>query len=277
MSYLFAILLGAVQGLTEFLPVSSSGHLSVLQNVFGVSVEGHLFFDTLLHLATLVAICIVYRRDLADMIREVFAFVRDVRHPHPEDEEPKSARRLALMIVIATLPLFIALPLNNLVESLYYNTLFIGFAFLLTGGILLLSDRLRRGKKNENTMTIKDALLIGLSQIVATLPGVSRSGTTITAGMAVGLKRSFAVKFAFLMSIPAVIGANILSLVDAAQEGFETADMPQYLVGMLVAGVTGYFAIKLVKMLSDKGKFGRFAYYCFAAGLVTIVLSFINF
>jgi undecaprenyl-diphosphatase len=276
MTFYFAILLGLVQGLTEFLPVSSSGHLSVLQNKFGVSAEGHLFFDTLLHLATLVAICIVYRRDLIDMIREVFSFIRDVRHPRPDDEEQHPARRLAFMIVIATLPLFIALPLNNLVESLYYNTLFIGVAFLITGGILLLSDRLRRGRKNENTMTIKDAALIGLSQIVATLPGISRSGTTITAGMAVGLNRSFAVKFAFLMSIPAVIGANILSLVDALKEGFETADLPQYLVGMVVAGVTGYFAIKLVKMLSDKGKFGKFSYYCFAAGFVTIILSFIN-
>ena len=275
MTYLFAIILGLVQGVTEFLPISSSGHLSVLQNTFGVSAEGHLFFDTLLHLATLISICFVYWTDITDMIREAIGFIKDSRHPKPEDDEPKPARRQVLMLIIATLPLVFALPLEKLVGNLYYNTLFIGIAFLLTGLILFMSDRLRQGRKTAATMTIADAAIVGASQVLATLPGISRSGTTITAGMATGLDRSFAVKFSFLMSIPAVLGANILGLIDAAREGFDLEYMPQYLVGMLVAAVTGYFAIRFVKSLSQKGKFGRFSYYCFGAGIITIILSFI--
>lgn len=279
MSYLIAIILGLVQGITEFLPVSSSGHLSVLQNLLGVQelavMEDHLFFDTLLHLATLVSICIVYRSDIVSMFKEVISFFKDVRHPKPEDGEPKPARRLVLMIIIATLPLLIALPFSGQVEKLYSNTMFIGFAFLVTGGILFASDRLPRGRKTEKNMTIGNALVIGACQAVATLPGISRSGTTITAGMATGLDRTFAVKFSFLMSIPAVLGANILQLFDAFEQGIDTSLLLPYLVGMLVAGISGYFAIRLIKMISQKGKFGKFCYYCFAIGLVTVVLSIV--
>lgn len=277
MTIWFAALLGLIQGITEFLPISSSGHLSVIQNLFGVSelAEQHLLFDTLLHLATLASVCVVYRKDIADMIREVIGFFRDVRHPSPDESGPKPARRLVLMIVFATLPLLVALPFSNAVESLYYNTFFIGCAFLVTGGMLFLSDRLASGRKTAGTMKATDALIIGACQAVATLPGISRSGTTITAGMTVGLDRGFAVKFSFLMSIPAILGANILNLIKAlGEEGPGVGAVP-CLVGMAVAAVTGYFAIRLVKLLADKGKFGKFCYYCFAAGVITIVLSFI--
>ena len=139
----------------------------------------------------------------------------------------------------------------------------------------MLSDRMLNGKKTEKNMTVGDALKIGVVQAIATLPGISRSGSTITGGMAVGLNRSFAVKFSFLMSLPAVLGAVLISLVDATKEGVDVSRFPAYLLGMAVAGVTGYFSIKLVKMLSQKGKFGKFCYYCFAAGIVTIILTII--
>lgn len=279
MSYLIAILLGLVQGITEFLPISSSGHLSVLQNLLGVQdlavMEDHLFFDTLLHLATLVSISIAYWDDIASMVREVIGFFKDARHPKPEDSEPKSARRLALLIVIATLPLFVALPFSDFVGSLYNNTMFIGVAFLVTGAILFVSDRLPRGRKTEKSMTIGNALAIGACQAVATLPGISRSGTTITAGMATGLERTFAVKFSFLLSIPAVLGANLLQLLDAFEQGIDTSLLLPYLVGMVVAGISGYFAIRLIKLISQKGNFGKFCYYCFTVGIVTVVLSIV--
>lgn len=274
MSLLFAAFLGLVQGLAEFLPISSSGHLAVFQNLFGVE-EVDTLFDVLLHFATLIAICIAYRHDIADMIREVFGFFTDMRHPKPQEGDPKPARRLVLMIIIATLPLVIVLPVKSYIDSLSSSTYFIGIAFLITGGILFLSDRMRNGRKTEKNMTIGDAVKIGLVQAIATLPGISRSGSTITAGMAVGLNRSFAVKFSFLMSLPAVLGATLLSLIDAVNEGVDASKFPAYLLGMAVAGVTGYFAIGLVKMLSEKGKFGKFCYYCFAAGIVTIVLTII--
>lgn len=274
MSLLFAALLGLIQGVAEFLPISSSGHLAVLQNLFGVG-EVDTLFDVLLHLATLISICIVFRKDIADMIREAIGFIKDMRHPTPDEGEPKPARRLVLMIIIATLPLIIVLPFKSYIDKLSGSTYFIGVAFLITGAILLLSDRMRNGKKTEKNMTVGDALKIGLVQAIATLPGISRSGSTITGGMAVGLNRSFAVKFSFLMSLPAVLGAVLVSFADAVQEGIDTANIPAYLLGMAIAGITGYFSIKLVRMLSQKGKFGKFCYYCFAAGIVTIVLTII--
>lgn len=273
----FAALMGLVQGITEFLPISSSGHLSVLQNLFGMeNVEtDHLMFDVLLHFATLIAVCVVYWQDIKDMFREFFAFFHDIRHPKPVEGDPKPARRMVFMILISLLPLFIILPFQNSIEKLYYNTLFIGFAFLLTGVILYLADRLKIGHKNANNMTVKDSLLIGAAQAVATIPGISRSGSTISAGMALGLDRTYAVKFSFLMSLPAILGANLISLFKALGGGTDFSLMPAYLVGMLVAGVTGYFAIKLVYAITKKGKFGKFCYYCFAAGIVTIALTFI--
>jgi len=274
MSLLFATFLGFVQGLAEFLPISSSGHLAVFQNLFQMDKVDTLF-DVLLHLATLVSICIVFRHDIADMIREIFGFFRDMRHPKPDEGEPKPARRLVLMIIIATLPLIIVLPVKSYIDSLSNNTYFIGVAFLITGVILYLSDRMMNGKKTEKNMTVGDAVKIGVVQAIATLPGISRSGSTITAGMAVGLNRSFAVKFSFLMSLPAVLGATLIELIDATKEGVDSSKIPAYLLGMAVAGVTGYFAIKLVKLLSQKGKFGKFCYYCFAAGIATIVITII--
>ncbi|MEG1490637.1 MAG: undecaprenyl-diphosphate phosphatase [Oscillospiraceae bacterium] len=277
MTYWVAALLGLVQGIAEFLPISSSGHLSVLQNIFKMQnvEEGHLFFDVLLHLATLVSVCIVYRRELADMIHEVFAFFYDIRHPQPKDDAPKPARRLVLMLIVATLPLFIILPFNSQIEKLYYNTFFIGIAFLVTGGILLLADKMQQGRKTEKNMTIGNALVVGVCQAIAVLPGVSRSGTTISAGMAAGFDRSFAVKFSFLLSLPAILGANIINLFKAFGEGVDFTLLPVYLVGMVIAGVSGYFAIRLVKFISQKGKFGKFSYYCFGVGILTIVLSII--
>ena len=271
-----AILLGLVQGLAEFLPISSSGHLSVLQNLFHLNSleEGHLFFDVLLHLGTLVSIFICYWKDIKDMVREVFIVLRGGRTVSGElVKQPLPAARLFLMLVIATLPLVLIVPINDLVEQLYYQTWFIGVAFLLTGCLLYVSDRMTPGTKTEKNIRIRDALIIGCCQCVATIPGLSRSGTTITAGIATGLDRSFAMRFSFLLSIPAVLGANILSIFNAVSEGFETSLLPVYLVGMLAAVVSGIAAIMLMKLISRKNKFGFFTYYCWAAGIVTLVLS----
>ena len=214
-----AIILGLVQGIAEFLPISSSGHLSILQNLFHMSTteNGHLFFDVLLHLGTLISICIVYWRDIVAMVREVFAFFRNTRLPAAQRQQELPAARMVLMIILATLPLFLILPINDKVEQLYYHTFFIGFMLILTGFLLFVADKMPKGTRTEKNMRVRDALIIGVCQAVATIPGLSRSGTTIAAGMATGLDRSFAVRFSFLMSLPAVLGANILSLAKAAK------------------------------------------------------------
>lgn len=269
-----AVLLGLVQGVAEFLPISSSGHLSIVNNLFKMSNEGHMFFDVLLHLGTLVSIIIVYWQDLREMFYEVISFGNiGPLAGQPREHYPHA--RMFIMIIAATLPLFLALPVNDMLENLFYNNIFIGIAIILTGCMLFVSDKMKPGKKTERNMTILDALIVGLCQCVAVIPGLSRSGTTITAGIATGLRRDFALKFSFLLSIPAVLGANILSLIDAVKEGIVWANVPAYLVGMLVAMVSGIAAISIIKLVNAKGRFGGFAYYCWVVGVLSIVLSMI--
>ena len=148
-------------------------------------------------------------------------------------------------------------------------------ALILTGCMLYVSDRMTPGTKNVGGMTLLDALIVGLCQCVAVIPGLSRSGTTITAGISTGLNREFAVKFAFLMSIPAVLGANLLSLIDAIRDGVDWSCVPAYLVGMAVAAVSGIASIRLLNYVAKKGRFGGFAYYCWVVGLLAIILTFI--
>ncbi len=276
MSIWNAIILGLVQGLAEFLPISSSGHLSVLNNLFGMTTaeNGHMFFDVLLHLGTLISICVVYWQDIVDMFFEVLGFV-NIGPLAGKRKAHYPAARLFLMIVLATLPLVLVMPVKDMLEGLYYDSIFIGVMLIFTGFMLYVSDKMVPGSKTEKNMGMLDALLIGVCQCVATIPGLSRSGTTITAGLAMGLKREFAVKFAFLMSLPAVLGANILSIADAAREGIDWSCMPAYLVGMAVAMVTGIGSITLLKRISRSGHFGGFAYYCWVAGAMSIILTMI--
>ena len=276
MSYISAIILGLVQGVAEFLPISSSGHLSLFQHFFQLTDVEHdyMFFDVLLHLGTLVAVFFAYRRDIAELLREFFCMVHLRKLPQGQTPDIP-ARRMILMIIVATLPLLLVFPIRDRVELLYQNTFFIAFALVLTGTLLFVSDRMPRGHKTAVTATMGDAILVGLAQAVAVVPGLSRSGTTISAGMARGFDRTYAVKFSFLMSIPAVLGANILSIVDAVKAGIDTSLLPMYLVGVLVAMVSGYASISLLRFIARKGRFGGFAYYCWGAGLVTLILSLI--
>ena len=201
MSLLNAMILGLIQGIAEFLPISSSGHLSILNNLFHMTTteNGHMFFDVLLHLGTLFSVCVVYWQDIVQMFYEVLGFL----HAGPLAGERRAhypAARLFLMIVLGTLPLFLILPINDMMEGLYYKSVFIGVMLVLTGCILYISDKMQQGKKTEKNMSMLDAIIIGLCQAAATIPGLSRSGTTITAGLATGLRRDFAVKYSFLLS-----------------------------------------------------------------------------
>ncbi len=277
MGFLSSIFLGLVQGIAEFLPISSSGHLSLFQHFFGLAEAG-LFFDVLLHLGTLIAIFVYYWRDIVNLVK---AFLRLVTGLF--SKKKKGARkgrkdpgaRMILMLIVATLPLFVILPIKDKVESLYSNTIFVGCALIVTGCILFFSDRMAKGKKTVRSATLLDALLVGVGQAVAVVPGLSRSGTTISAGMLRGFSRKFAVRFSFLLSIPAVLGANIISIGDAVAAGIDTSLLPAYIAGTVVAAVSGYFAIRLVNSLADKGKFGSFAYYCWGIGAAAVIATLI--
>ena len=276
MSLLSSILLGLIQGVAEFLPISSSGHLAIAEHLLGMTgLEIPEFFDVLLHLGTLLAVFAAYWDDIRDMVLEFFRGVRDLAH-HSTPTPVPPARRLILLIIVGTLPLFVVLPVEDRVEGLADNMYFVAGALIVTGVLLYASDRVKKGRKTEKSATLLDVLLVGVGQAIATCPGSSRSGTTITAGCFVGLERKFAVRFSFLLSIPAILGANILSLKDAVEAGIIWGDVPVYLVGVAVAAIVGYACIRLLKMIADKGKFGFFAYYCWIVGTITQVLTIIQ-
>ena len=280
MNYLFSIAMGFLQGVAEFLPISSSGHLTLFQYFFSPEQnpeELDMLFTILLHFGTLISVCVYYWQDVIGMIREFFLGLADLFSRRGSGYgRPPEARRLVLMIIVATLPLFAVLLVKDVVDAAFTNVTFVSAALIATGFLLFFSDRMAKGRKNARTATMLDALLVGCAQAVGTLPGISRAGITISAGMLRGFDRSFAVRFSFLMSLPAVLGANILEVADAVQTGgVDTSRLPMYLVGMAVSGVVGYFAIRLVNLLASKGKFGAFAYYCWAVGTLSLVASFL--
>ena len=279
MTYLMSIFMGIIQGVAEFLPISSSGHLALFQAYFGMEdVESnYMFFTVLLHFGTLISVCVVYWRDIVDMIREFFLGIAALCGKKDTGVTPPPARRLVLLIIVATLPLFVMVLVKDAIETLFANPILVSCALIVTGFVLFFSDRMARGRKTARNATLADALIVGCGQALAVIPGLSRSGTTISVGMMRGFDRAFAVRFSFLMSLPAVLGANILEIKDAVSAGFPMEELPVYLVGVAVSAVVGYFAIRLVKTLSDKGKFGSFAYYCWAVGLGSLIAGIVKF
>ena len=278
MTYFMSILMGIIQGVAEFLPISSSGHLALFQTFFGMEnmEEKYMFFTVLLHFGTLISVCMVYWRDIVDMIREFFLGIAALAWRKDTGVAPPPARRMVMLIIIATVPLFVMVFLQDAVNQLFSNSIMVSCALLATGFILFFSDRMARGHKTAKNATVADALIVGCGQALAVIPGLSRSGTTISVGMMRGFDRAFAVRFSFLMSLPAVLGANVLEIKDALASNFPIEELPMYLVGVAVSAVVGYFAIRLVKSLSDKGKFGKFAYYCWAVGLGSLVAGIVK-
>ena len=269
-----AIILGLIQGVAEFLPISSSGHLSIVQNLFGLTVseDGHMFFEVLLHLGTLVSICLVYRQDLVDIWDGCVTML--TTKDKKLQRKGRLGARQGLMLVISTLPLFLLLPFYDKISELHAHTVFIGVCLILTGCILLCADNFLAGRKKGKSMTVVDALIIGVCQIVATIPGLSRSATTITAALGCGFDREYAVKYSFLMSIPAVLGANIISFVKMIGEGgVDLSCVPAYLIGTAVSMVTGVLSISLLQKIAKMGSFGSFRYYCWGAGFIAIILT----
>lgn len=278
MSVIMSILLGIIQGITEFLPISSSGHLSIFQNLFGLNYTeaDHLFFDVLLHIGTLISICVVYRRDLVQMFRGAVKFLKGKQDFSVFGDPLIPPTRMLIFIIIGTLPLIVALPFYKYIRTLYNLTGFIGFALIITGTLLFTADKMiTPGKKNDKTMTAKDALAIGFAQMLALIPGLSRSGTTITVGLSRGLNRQFSVRFSLLLSIPAILGSLVVSLIDAISAGINWSLLPIYLIGFVVSGLIGFVAIHVLNALMRKNKFGKFSYYCWIAGAATLILSII--
>ncbi len=260
MNVWIAMLLGLIQGLTEFLPVSSSGHLLLIQKIFGLT-EGAMFFDIMLHLATLAAVVVVYWEMIVELIKHPF-------------------QKIVGMLIIATVPTIVIALLFKKVEpfasffAATENGSFLGYGFLITSALLFASDLIRRknvkGRKMKD-IRVLDALFIGTMQGVAILPSVSRSGGTIAGALFAGLNRKTAADFSFLMSIPAILGAALLEVPDAIASGTTGVHWTSLAAGMLVAGMTGYFAIKIMIAAIKKKKLWGFAVYTAVLGIFVLV------
>lgn len=277
-STLHAALLGLIQGLTEFLPVSSSGHLTIASYLLDYDVEGGnlLTFNILLHVATLFAVFAVYYKDVFLMIKAFFGILSDLVRGRGFGFEKDGYRRLVVMLVIATLPAVgSALLFDDLISS--PPMWLVGVFLIVTGLILLLSDRLKSGNHDFETLSFPRAVGIGVFQAVAVLPGISRSGSTIVGGIFFGLKRENAVRFSFLLSIPAILGALVMDIKDVFSMGAQDAGALSVAVGMIVAAVSGYFAIRLLLNIVRRSKLTYFSIYCFIAGIFTIILNFVKF
>ena len=267
MTFWEAFFCGLIQGLTEFLPVSSSGHLALAHTFFGLETEAsYLSFDILLHLATLFVVFVVYHRDIFALLPAFFTMPVKLLKSKFRVEALQEAERMALLLVIATLPLVGAFFVKDYLTWMIGYVRLIGGLLALNGLLLLIADRFSK-KKGNSSLSLKGALGVGLFQLLATVPGISRSGATISGGMLFGLSRENAVKFSFLMSVPAIIGANIFNLPEAFSVAVPASELGFYAVGMLTALVSGFGAMKFLSYISAKEKFGFFAYYCITIGL----------
>lgn len=285
MSLLEAIIMGIIQGLTEFLPVSSSGHLAIFKNIFQVNTDTGILFDVLLHLGTLVAVFMVYRKDILKMIVEGIGLIADVcrnvriffqnrgkRRKTPYRRVIKNGyRKFDMLVIVSTIPTaVIGYAAQELVEAAAEILLIPGICLIITAILLFISDRIRNGEKTPKNVTYTNAFGIGICQGIATLPGLSRSGTTITACVISGFDRNFAVKYSFIMSIPAILGAAVLELKDIGSVKVTSTEVLYYVIGMVIAAVVGYICIKTLLVIVRKKKFTYFSIYCLLIGALSI-------
>ena len=258
MSLLEAIILGLIQGVSEFLPVSSSGHLLVFHHIFGITAEDNLTFIIVLNMGSLLPLLFVFRRDIWALVKNPF-------------------QKTAALLAVATVPLVIVtLLFEGFIESMFHMVYYLPVGFVITGVVLLLSDRLKKNDKDFGRLRFVDAVLIGLAQAVAVFPGISRSGSTITATMARGVNRESAAKFSFLMSVPAAIGAMLfrVSRIMADPALIEGLNFQNLAAGFITAAITGYLAINFMLAIVKTAKLKYFAFYYVFALAILIFMFF---
>ncbi len=290
MTILQAIFLGIIQGLTEFLPVSSSGHLAITQNIFEIDTGGSMLFDIMLHVGTLAAVFVAYRKDIVRMIREAICICIDIGantkiwiSNRKNDEALRykriihnNYRKFVVLILVSTIPTgVIGYAAKNLVEAASATLIVPGVCLLLTGVLLVVADFTEDGKKIPRDVSYTNGFFIGIAQGISTLPGLSRSGTTITACLVSGFDKRFAVKYSFLMAVPAVLGASVLEIKDAVAEEITGNLVLCCVIGAVVAGLVGYVCIKVMLSIVRKKKFKGFAIYCLVLGVAAIAAHFI--
>lgn len=268
-----AIILGLIQGLAEFLPISSSGHLALAQHFFGINSDSVLIFAVLLHVGTLISVFIVYWKDILGLIYEFFGTFADLVKTKRFDVNKNATRRMCWLIITATVPTaVIGFLFDEKFEKLYSNVLAIGICLVITGCILFAAEKWGKNLHGIKNTKFKHAITVGILQGCAIAPGISRSGSTIVGGLACGLKREWAVRFAFLVSIPPILGSVILELPDALAAGTVDSSLTvPILAGVIVSAVSGLIAIKgMIRLVSGK-KLTYFSYYTWILGISVIV------
>jgi undecaprenyl-diphosphatase len=244
--YLHALILAIVQGITEWLPISSSGHLALLQHLFGISPP--LFFDISLHFGTLISVAVFFWRDILELVRRL---------------------DLVAYIILASIPTaIIGLALKDFFATFFSEITLVGISLLITGTFLYLTKFAKQSKALDS----KSALIIGVAQGFAVAPGISRAGATIGAGMLLGMEKEKAARFSFLLSMPAILGATMIEAKDIV---LESIDLGPIIVGITVAAIVGYISIGFLLNIIRKGNFSMFSYYCFALGAIVIILGLI--
>lgn len=264
------IILGIIQGFTEFLPVSSSGHLVLAQSLLGMNSPG-VVVEVVLHLGTLVSILIVYWQDVIGIFRGLFSLITNPSAKRRIPKELATYRRMVMLLILGTIPTGIfGILLEPLFSSLFDSLLVVGVALLVTGVVLFFTSRIRPGKRDFRKMGALDALVVGLAQGLAITPGLSRSGMTISSALSRGLNRETATRFSFLLSIPAIGGATVLQFRDILGETTQMGNAGMLFVGFLAAAIAGVLAIKLLVSVLKQGKLQYFAYYVWIIGLLAI-------
>ncbi|MCI8373541.1 MAG: undecaprenyl-diphosphate phosphatase [Lachnospiraceae bacterium] len=289
MGYLEGIVMGIVQGLTEFLPVSSSGHLAIFEKLFGMKEPG-ASFDVLLHVGTLVAVFIVYFSDIKKLIIEGFKLLGDffvnigllVMNLAGSKGTPyrkvinSSYRKFVMLVIVSTIPTgIIGVLIKDTVEVAKTDLVIVGVCLLITACLLIICDLAEEGTKKPKNVTYIDAAAVGIAQGAATLPGISRSGTTIAVCSKLGFDRKFAVKYSFILSIPAILGAAVLEIPDFMEDIEKSNSIGPYIAGTIAAAVVGYICIRFLLKVVSSRKMKYFAGYCTLAGIASIIIHFV--
>lgn len=282
MSIIKAIILGIVQGVTEFLPISSSGHLSLFQHFLNVDGEGSLLFSVLLHLGTLIAVFVVFHKTIFELVIDALELIKDIFTGKFKFKKLQGKKKMLVMFFFSCLPLLLLLiPVGNDMKLMDVlgglseddSILVEGFCFLFTGLLLLSSTYISKKKTLNREVNTLDAFAVGIAQVFAAgFPGISRSGSTISTGMICGVSKENMVEYSFILGIPAIIVANAVELKDAVETGAQLELLPT-VVGVIVAAVVGVACIKLLQWILKKDMWKYFGFYCLIIGVFTIICS----
>lgn len=272
MTILEAIIVGIVQGLTEFIPVSSSAHIILAQSVLGVKQPG-ITFEVVVHIGTLVSVFWVFGEDILKLLKASLDIPRSIINRESFDSlKTKDERNFIFMLIIATIVTgTVGILFGDFFKGLYDNLKVVGSMLLVTGFILWFSQKARPGHKTEGKIGVLDAITIGAFQSFAIFPGISRSGSTIAGALLRKLDKETAVRYSFILSIPAILGATILEIGDVLQTGFDTNLAVPYLFGLIFSALSGIIAIKWLVALLKKGKLHYFSFYCWFVGILVLV------